>query len=382
VGGPLRLGIVGVGALTLRAILPHMTQSDIRDRVIVSAVCDPVYERAKAAAERFAVPAAVADIDDLLARDDVDLVTIVSPIGLHAEHALKAVEAGKHVHVNKTMTTTVDEADRLIDAAAARDVRIVASPGEVLRPQLTKTRELIRSGAIGRLSWAICGTAFGRYHEEEAERSDAPGGARIDPGWYFRKPGGGPVYDMGSYALHGLTSVLGPARAVTAMSGRVVPAREFGGKAVDVEVDDNTILMLEFGEGAFGIVHATAAGALIEDFGAGLYFGTDGEIRGLLLDGEPFDFEGRELTLAAPTWDWDTQMHVLPHVTGPHRSIPESHVFEDIMQLVDWVRTGTPSPVNADHARHVIDVIESGYRSAETGERQPLHTTFPFPPSA
>jgi hypothetical protein len=66
--------------------------------------------------------------------------------------------------------------------------------------------------------------------------------------------------------------------------------------------------------------------------------GTDGEIAGLLLNREPFDFPGRELTTDAATWDWDTQMRVLPHVTGPHRQIPESHVFEDIMQLVDWVR--------------------------------------------
>jgi predicted dehydrogenase len=377
---PLRLGVVGVGALSLRGILPHMTQDDVADRVVVSVLCDPVLERAKAAAERFGVPAAVADVDELLARDDVELVTIVSPIGLHAEHALKAVEAGKHVHVNKTMTTTVAEADRLIERAAERDVRIVASPGEVLRPQLARTRELIASGAIGRLSWAICGTAFGRYHEEEAERSNAPGGAPIDPGWYFRRPGGGPVYDMGSYALHGLTSVLGPARSVTSVSGRVVPKREFGGRPVEIEVDDNTVFALEFEAGAFAIVHSSAAGMLIEDFGAGLFFGTEGEIRGLLLNGQPFDFEGRELTLGAPTWDWDTQMFVLPHVTGPHRGIPESHVFEDIMQLVDWVRTGTPSPVNAEHARHVIEIIESGYRAAETGHRQALRTTFPFPP--
>jgi predicted dehydrogenase len=378
---PLRLGIVGVGALTLRAILPHMTQDDIADRVIVSSVCDPAYERAKAAAERFDVPTVVADIDHLLARDDVDLVTIVSPIGLHAEHAQKAAEARKHVHVNKTMTTTVDEADRLIDAASAHDVRIVASPGEVLRPQLTRTRELIDSGAIGHLSWAICGTPFGRYHEEEPERGEALGGAPIDPAWYFRKPGGGPMYDMASYALHGLTSVLGPALAVTALSGRVIPDRIFNGTPVTIEVDDNTVLLLDLGKGAFAVVHGTVAGALIEDFGAGLFFGSEGEIRGLLLNGEPFDFAEREETLSAPTWDWETQMRVLPHVTGPHRQIPESHVFEDIMQLVEWVRTGTPSPVNAEHARHVIDIIESGYRAAETGTRQELTTTFPFPPA-
>ena len=49
------------------------------------------------------------------------------------------------------------------------------------------------------------------------------------------------------------------------------------------------------------------------------------------------------------------------------------------MQLVDWVRDGTPSPVTAEHARHVIDIIESTYRSAETGSTERLSTTFEWP---
>jgi predicted dehydrogenase len=118
---------------------------------------------------------------------------------------------------------------------------------------------------------------------------------------------------------------------------------------------------------------------VIEDFAGACYFGTAGEIRGICLDGEPFDFPGRELTLDAPPSDWDVQMRVLPHVVGPHRAIPESHVFEDIMQLVDWVRDGTPSPVTAAHARHVIDIIESAYRSAERGSTERLATTFDWP---
>ena len=74
--------------------------------------------------------------------------------------------------------------------------------------------------------------------------------------------------------------------------------------------------------------------------------------------------------------DWEAQMRVLPHVVGPHRAIPESHVFEDIMQLVQLVRDGVPTPVTAEHARHVIEIIESGYRAAETGVAQSLQTTF------
>ena len=376
---PLRLGIVGVGTLTIRAILPHLTQDDILDRVVVSALCDPVSARAEATAQTYSVPHTYADLDEMLASDTVDAVTIVSPIGLHYEHAKKALEAGKHVHVNKTMTTTVAEADQLIELADSRGLTLVASPGEVLRPQLSTARDLIQQGAIGEVAWAICGCAFEDYHEGEPERTSSVGGA-IDPAWYFRKPGGGPVYDMTSYALHQLTSVLGPAQRVTSMSGIRVPERSFLGRSVPTEADDNTILLLDFGDGVFAIAYGTAAGAPNEQFGAVTFYGTKGVIDGALLNGEPFPFPGQEATLDAPVTDWEVQMRVLPHVTGPHRSIPESHVFEDIMQMVSAARDGISTPVTAEHARHVIDIIESGYRAASTGQTQALRTTFQFPP--
>jgi len=373
---PVRLGIVGVGALTLRALLPHLTQGDVRPAVAVQALCDPVAARAAAAARQYGIERCYETIEDLVSDAEIDAVTIASPIGLHAGHVRTALMAGKHVHVNKTMSTTVAEATEIIDLAASSGLRIVASPGEVLRPQLARTRELIESGVIGRLSWAICGCAFGRYHESEEPERRSTEGPPIDPSWYFRRPAGGPLYDMTSYALHGLTTVLGPAARVTAMSGVVLPRREFAGRQIDADIDDNTIALVGFGSGAFAVVHGTAAGTVIEDFAAARYFGTDGEIAGLLLNGEPFDFPGRELTTDAPTWDWEVQMRVLPHVTGPHRQIPESHVFEDIMQLVGWVREGVPSPVSAEHARHVIDIIESTYRSAASGRTESLSTTF------
>src|SRR6266536_276028 len=261
-GDPLRIGVIGVGVLTLRGILPHLSQDDLEDRVRIEALCDPVLERAQAAAQRYGVPHAFASVDQMLAEADIDAVTVASPIGLHHQHCRAALEAGKHVHANKTMTTTVCEADELIALAEARDLCIVASPGEILRPQVTRTRELIGVGAIGQVSWALCGGAFGAYHEDEPERLDAPGGAPIDPAWYFRKPGGGPMYDITVYALHQLTSILGPARRVTALSGVRVRERMFLGSRIVTEADDNTVLVLDFGESRFAVVHGTAAGAV------------------------------------------------------------------------------------------------------------------------
>jgi predicted dehydrogenase len=54
----------------------------------------------------------------------------------------------------------------------------------------------------------------------------------------------------------------------------------------------------------------------------------------------------------------------------------ESHVYEDVMQLVDWIREDKPSPVTAEQARHVVDIIESAFRASETGQAQALATTF------
>jgi hypothetical protein len=94
--------------------------------------------------------------------------------------------------------------------------------------------------------------------------------------------------------LHGLTSVLGPAKRVTAMSGVVVKTREFAGRSITPEMDDNTAALLDFGGGICAIAYETASGNIIEDFAAACYFGTKGEIRGLQLNGEPaLVFPGR-----------------------------------------------------------------------------------------
>jgi predicted dehydrogenase len=365
------MGVVGAGSISLRGILPHLSQEDLQDRVQLYAVCDPVEGRAEAAAARFGVRHAFTSYEELLEKGEVDAVTIASPIGLHYEQGKLALEAGKHLHFNKTMTTTLAEATDLIERAAAKNLRIVSSPGEVLRPHNRRIKELIAGGAIGTPIWAACGAAFGRYHENERVRGGTDVLTNVDPSWYFRKPGGGPLYDMTVYALHGLTAILGPALRVTALSGTRIKEREFGGRIVPTDADDNTLILLDFGDSLFALAYGTAGGSLTEGF-AGTYFGTSGVIQGRKLNGEPFDYEGRDLIVN----EGGSDQWLLPHVVGVHRDIEEQHVFEDIMQLVDWVRDDTPSIVTAERARHVIEIIESAYRSAETGQAQTLTTTF------
>ena len=358
-GGTVGIGVVGAGAIGIRGALTHLTMDDVKDRLSVTAVCDPVPGRAKAAGEKFGVPAHYLEYEQLLADPNVDAVTICSPIDLHFRQGMQAIEAGKHVHFNKTMATKVAECDELIAAAAERSVRIVACPGMMLMPHNRRIRRGILGGEIGQVVWALTGAAPGTYHLNEEFRTGQDVLTSVDPTWYFKKPAGGPMYDVTVYCLHNLTGILGPARRVTAMSGVSVPRREYRGKTIDCDMDDSTFLLIDFDGAVFATAYGTTYGSATKGFHPSVY-GTGGSVVGTQLN-------GRELQLPG-----DHE----PHVVGPHAGQAESHVFEDVMQLVDWIREGTPSIAGAAHARHVIDLIEAGYRAAATGRTQELTTTF------
>ena len=368
---PLGIGVVGAGSIGIRGALAHLSLEDVQDRVFLAAVCDSVPGRAAAAARCFGVVRAYGRYEDLLEDAAVEAVTLCTPIGLHYEQGLQAIEAGKHVHFNKTMTTTAAEAIDLIERAEVAGVKLVASPGEMLRPLNRAIHRLVESGALGKISWAMTGAAFGTYHEEEPVRQGGTTVDAIDPSWYWRKPGGGPLYDMTVYGLHALTGILGPAKGVVAMSGIGLEHREFRGVLQECTADDNSLLLLDFGASVFGFVHGTFAGDLTGIRGVNVY-GSEGAVEGWLHNGSPLDYPGREL--AEPGQFGDVVL--LPHVTEAHAALEEAHVFEDVMQLVDCVREDVGTVCDPRHAAHVIEIIEAGYRSAETGQAQELETTF------
>lgn len=366
---PLRIGVVGAGSIGIRGALVHLGIGDFSGLVTAAAVCDPVPGRARAAAEKFGVPEFFEDYEAMLSRADIDAVTLGTPIALHYEQGLQAIAAGKHLHFNKTMTTTVEEADDLIARAERRGVKIVSSPGQMLRPHLRHMKQLLESGELGPLAWAATGAAFGTYHEKEGVRQGDDVLSNVNPAWYWRKPGGGPLYDMTVYGLHALTGILGPARRVTAMSGVLCRQRVFRGEVYGSDCDDNTGMLLDFGSSAFAFCYGTAAGSLITTFGTPALFGLKGSILNGRLNGEPLRFPGAEVQ------EEKGMNAILPHYNERHPT-EEFHVFEDILQLAELVREGKPTPATAEHARHVIDIIESGYRAAETGQTQELRTTF------
>lgn len=311
------------------------------------------------------MPQAFDDYEEFLAQADVEAVTLATPIGLHFEQAMAAVKAGKHVHLNKAMTTTVAEADTLIRAAKKARVKVVASPGQMLRPAHRVIREWVEAGAIGRPYFAVNGMAFAG-HEYEGFRQAGDVLTDVDPTWYY-KPGGGPMLDMGVYCLHTLTGVLGPAKAVMGASWIGLPFRRYKQKRIRVETDDMTILTVDFGKKGFGVVYAGFTWG--SDAGQLRLHGSEGEIE--IAEGNVV-LNGRNKEKFPPL----PAVRRPDIVTGPHAELPESHVYADILHLVDCIRENRKPEVTAEHARHVIEIMEKGYRAARTGRRQTLTTTF------
>ncbi len=344
------------------------------------ACCDAVPGRAAATATAYGWAESYDDYDEMMASADVDVVMIATPIPVHFDQIMKALRRGRHVYAQKSMTTTKAEADTVIEEADRRGLMVLASPGQMLNPTLGAIRDLVRDGGLGRVYWAFS-TNAGGGHEHESFREGSGILQNVDPTWYY-KAGGGPVYDMAVYSLHTLTGIFGPARSVTAVSGIGLPTRTWKGQEISVEMDDNTLMLLDFGNTTFAVAggqncrvapsigwgRLSIAGTRgTVDFGGGLG-GLEVVSDAVLPDA--FGASGPRVFVPA------AGLPRLKHVTGPHVTIQEPHVYNDIMHMMDCLQRGEVPVPTAAHARHVVDIIEKGYAAARTGQSQTLETTF------
>jgi UDP-N-acetyl-2-amino-2-deoxyglucuronate dehydrogenase len=109
----IRLGLLGCGRIAKRH--SDLLGGNHIDGAKLAAVCDPIRSRADAHAARFGV-AAHYDMDGLLSRKDIDVVSVLTPSGLHAQHVMACAKAGKHVIVEKPMAFRLQDADDMIRA--------------------------------------------------------------------------------------------------------------------------------------------------------------------------------------------------------------------------------------------------------------------------
>jgi predicted dehydrogenase len=178
----LRWGLVAAGSIAadFAAGVQHSEHG------VLAAVGARSGERAREFAKRFAIPKAHGSYADLLADPDVDAVYIATPHPMHAEWAIRAAEAGKHVLCEKPLTVTAAEAEQVIDAARRNDVFLMEAFMYRLHPQTRRLVELIESGAIGEVR------AVDVTFSYSSGANDAP--RLADPAL-----GGGGILDVGCY---------------------------------------------------------------------------------------------------------------------------------------------------------------------------------------
>lgn len=167
---------------------------------------------------------------DVANNPEIDVIYVVTPTSTHAEFAIKAANAGKHVWCEKPLGMTVAECQSIIDACNANNVRLAVGYRLQHEPNTRAIMEIGRARPYGAITSA---EAVAGYF----------GG--VDTSWRFKKAmGGGALYDMGVYSINGLRYNFGqePIRVVTARQWSSRPA-EF------LEVDEHTEFELEFPDG-------------------------------------------------------------------------------------------------------------------------------------
>jgi predicted dehydrogenase len=322
------MGVIGCGAIARRAHIPALRAAGTS----FSAFASRTRASAEAAAADVGATDALVTEDwrEVIGRDDVDAVTICTPNALHAEIAVAAAQAGKHVLVEKPIATTIADADRMVDAARAAGVLLMTAHNLRFFAPFAAAADAVARGDIGEV--VAVRAAFGHA----GPQAWAP-----EATWFFDPAlsGGGALIDLGIHLADLLRAVTGD--EVVDASGVIT----FQGQGAGVETTG--MALLRFANGAVGTLHASWVARPGPDHQLTV-FGTGGTLH---LDG------GTPLTLR--TAAGDTSKVALPDTAvDPYKA------------FVDAVATGSPLPVTGEDGRAALAIIDAVYRSAASGRTE------------
>jgi predicted dehydrogenase len=235
----VRIGIIGCGSVAQVAHLPAIRHSD---RLVLTAL----RSRHRSTAERVAQewgPAKVYDTaEELVAADDVDAVIVASPNAFHYDHARLALAAGRHVYIEKPMTSTNRQAWELVAMARERNLKVTVGCHHRFWTQHRWARGMIEDGVVGDVHLVRSSLhETWRLYQEHVATSD-----------YRMRPAeavAGTLFDQGSHRIDLISYLVG------ARPRRVVGiARNVANPALGPGIDDLTVAMIEYANGAIGIL--------------------------------------------------------------------------------------------------------------------------------
>ncbi|MFF4934844.1 Gfo/Idh/MocA family protein [Streptomyces griseofuscus] len=225
----MRWGVLGPGGIAstfVSALRSATTQQ-------VVAVGSRSAARAEAFADRFAIPAAYGSYADLVADDRVDVVYIATPHSEHAAHALLAIEAGRHVLVEKAFTRNAREAEQVVAAARARKRFVMEAMWTRFLPHMDVVRQCVEQGLLGDLHVVTADHGQRMAHD--------PAGRLFSP-----HLAGGALLDLGIYPLSFASMVMGAFTSVQAT-----------GSQTSTGVDAQACVVVANARGTQGLLHTT-----------------------------------------------------------------------------------------------------------------------------
>ncbi|MFD6448401.1 Gfo/Idh/MocA family protein [Promicromonospora sp. NPDC060204] len=338
-GQPLKVGIVGVGAIAGQ----YLSTFERLDAVRLVAVADLDADRAKAVAAEQGVRALT--VAELTTDPEVDLVLNLTIPAAHAEIALQAIAGGKHVYGEKPLAVTPAEARTVLDAARDAGVRVGCAPDTVLGTGVQTARKAIDDGAIG-LPVAATATMTTPGHERWHPNPD-----------FYYQPGGGPLLDMGPYYVTALVTLLGPVESVVGAASHTRVTRTIGsgpraGEIVPVDVDTHVTGVLRHVSGALS--------TLVMSFDSVATRASNIEVHG----------QAGSLVVPDPNqFDGDVELHELG---GTWQTLPPSAGYRDAGRgygVADLATTpdGVPARADGELAYHVLEIMTALLAAADSG---------------
>jgi predicted dehydrogenase len=304
------------------------------------AVCDQRLERAEAVAEQFGA-LAVAEVDAVLERKDVHIVSICLPTRMHLEVAESAAAAGKHIVVEKPLEVSLERADRLIAAAREHNVQLAAIFNRRFIPALKATRRAVEEGLLGEI--LVSDMYYKSFRTQEYYD---------DSGWRgtWEQEGGAALINQGIHGVDLLRFLAGPIARVFGYADHL--RRE-------IEADDTTAAVARYANGAMGVIqamtsvqprtpdrlefHGTKGSVLLSNYRIASWSVPGAE-------GWPAEVEAEEQAALSTAGNLETYGH-----------------NAQIADMIEAVRDGRPPAVSGEEGRRSLEVCLAIYESARTG---------------
>ena len=233
----LNFALVGCGRIAKRhsELLGH---NQIKNASLV-AVCDIDEEKAKKIGEQFNIPY-YTDMDDMMQKESIDAVSVLTESGYHAKHVINLAKYGKHIVVEKPMALTLEDADAMIKSCDENGCKLFIVKQNRFNVPVVKLREAMDENRFGRL---VLGTIRVRWCRDQNYYDQAWWRGRWDMD-------GGVLTNQASHHVDLLEYMMGDVESVFAKSITAL---------VDIEAEDTAIVTLKFKNGALGIIEATTA---------------------------------------------------------------------------------------------------------------------------